>query len=94
MSRKASTASLRLGSKRLMRIDLSKTGSQPYLQFYLILIIYETPRQGWLAEGFRFTSNASHNFRVQIPLCPLCTFCLWPEFVCGHRGRTNLRKDS
>src|SRR5205823_14838497 len=47
-------------------------------QFCIILIIYETPRQGWLAEGFRFTSNASRNFGVQIALCPLSAFCLWP----------------
>src|SRR2546429_6534308 len=70
--------SLRLGANRLVRIDPIKTGSQPYLQFCIILIIYETPRQGWLAEGFRFTSNASRNFRVQIALCPLSAFCLWP----------------
>jgi len=69
--------SLRLGANRLVRIDPIKTGSQPYLQFCIILIIYETPRQGWLAEGFRFTSNASRNFRVQIALCPLSAF------VCG-----------
>src|SRR5256714_7350621 len=70
--------SLRLGANRLVRIDPIKTGSQPYLLFCIIPIIYETPRQGWLAEGFRFTSNASRNFRVQIALCPLSAFCLWP----------------
>ena len=70
--------SLRLGANRLVQIDPIKTGSQPYLQFCIILIIYETPRQGWLADGFRFTSNASRNFRVQIALCPLSAFCLWP----------------
>ena len=60
-----------------MRIDPIKTGSQPYLQFCIILIIYETPRQGWLAEGFRFTSNASRIFVFR------SLFVLYLLFVCG-----------
>ena len=69
--------SLRLGANRLVRIDPIKTGSQPYLQFCIILIIYETPRQGWLAEGFRFTSNASRIFVFR------SLFVLYLLFVCG-----------
>src|SRR5438874_2453207 len=69
--------SLRLGANRLVRIDPIKTGSQPYLQFCMILIIYETPRQGWLAEGFRFTSNASRIFVFR------SLFVLYLLFVCG-----------
>ena len=60
-----------------MRIDPIKTGSQPYLQFCMILIIYETPRQGWFAEGFRFTSNASRIFVFR------SLFVLYLLFVCG-----------
>src|SRR5438132_1027843 len=41
------------------------------------LIIYETPRQGWLAEGFRFTSNASRIFVFR------SLFVLYLLFVCG-----------
>src|SRR5439155_20218057 len=69
--------SLRFGANRLVRIDPIKTGSQPYLQFCMILIIYETPRQGWLAEGFRFTSNASRIFVFR------SLFVLYLLFVCG-----------
>src|SRR5947208_8879915 len=69
--------SLRLGANRLVRIDPIKTGSQPYLQFCMILIIYETPRQGWLAEGFRFTSNASRIFVFR------SLFVLYLLFVSG-----------
>src|SRR2546421_1750360 len=69
--------SLRLGANRLVRIDPIKTGSQPYLRFCIILIIYETPRQGWLAEGFRFTSNASRIFVFR------SLFVLYLLFVCG-----------
>ena len=69
--------SLRFGANRLVRIDPIKTGSQPYLQFCIILIIYETPRQGWLAEGFRFTSNASRIFVFR------SLFVLYLLFVCG-----------
>src|SRR5580692_4145804 len=84
-------AESRLGSECFALIYLG--WSQPYLQFRAILIIYETPRQGWLRK-VSISHQMPHRIFEYISFSVLYLFfCLFPGFVC-HRDRTNFGQGS